>query len=418
MELLKNTTDLIGLKDKNIKILFALRHQTHIEVRAKLDHQAPLCPHCQGKMIKYDYQKSSKIPLLDLQGMPTVLKLKKRRFQCKSCRRVSVAETPLVQKNCQISKEVWSKIAQLHTEKLTNTAIAQRLHISVSAVQRKLEQFTFKEDFSKLPKVLSWDEFSRNKGNLAFIAQDFETRQIVTILENNRQTTIKNHFFKFPRKVREQVKFVTVDMSGSYIPIIKQLFPYAQIVLDRFHIIQHLSRAMLTTRITIMKSFDKQSLPYRAMKNHWRIFQKDSRKLPDKAFYSRTFRQTLTLREVVAKTLAFSDELRYYYDLYQLLLFHFQEKRVTEFFGLIDDNVSVVNSAFKTVFKTFIKYKTYITNALNYPYSNAKLEATNKLIKDIKRNAFGFRNFKNFKTKILIALNIQKERTNMILSRS
>lgn len=418
MELLKNTTDLIGLKDKNIKILFALRHQTHIEVRAKLDHQAPLCPHCQGKMIKYDYQKSSKIPLLDLQGMPTVLKLKKRRFQCKSCRRVSVAETPLVQKNCQISKEVWSKIAQLHTEKLTNTAIAQRLHISVSAVQRKLEQFTFKEDFSKLPKVLSWDEFSRNKGNLAFIAQDFETRQIVTILENNRQTTIKNHFFKFPRKVREQVKFVTVDMSGSYIPIIKQLFPYAQIVLDRFHIIQHLSRAMLITRITIMKSFDKQSLPYRAMKNHWRIFQKDSRKLPDKAFYSRTFRQTLTLREVVAKTLAFSDELRYYYDLYQLLLFHFQEKRVTEFFGLIDDNVSVVNSAFKTVFKTFIKYKTYITNALNYPYSNAKLEATNKLIKDIKRNAFGFRNFKNFKTKILIALNIQKERTNMILSRS
>ncbi|HEL0589933.1 TPA: ISL3 family transposase, partial [Streptococcus equi subsp. zooepidemicus] len=257
MELFKNTTDLVGLKDKNIKILFALRYQTYIEIRARLDYQAPPCPHCQGKMIKYDFQRYSKIPLLDIQGMPTLLKLKKRRFQCKSCRRVSVAETPLVEKNCQISKEVWAKIVQLHTEKLTNTAIAQRLHISVSAVQRKLEQFTFTEDFSNLPEVLSWDEFSRNKGKLAFIAQDFETRQIVTILENNRQTTIKNHFYKYPRKVREQVKFVTVDMSGSYIPIIKQLFPCAQIVLDRFHIIQHLSRAMITTRIAIMKSFDK-----------------------------------------------------------------------------------------------------------------------------------------------------------------
>ncbi|MCQ9224970.1 transposase, partial [Streptococcus suis] len=41
------------------------------------------------------------------------------------------------------------------------------------------------------------------------------------------------------------------------------------------------------------------------------------------------------------------------------------------------------------------------------PYSNAKLEATNKLIKDIKRQAFGFRNFTNFKTKIYIALNIK-----------
>ncbi|HEL1629938.1 TPA: transposase, partial [Streptococcus suis] len=51
------------------------------------------------------------------------------------------------------------------------------------------------------------------------------------------------------------------------------------------------------------------------------------------------------------------------------------------------------------------------------PYSNAKLEATNKLIKDIKRQAFGFRNFTNFKTKIYIALNIKNERTNFVLSR-
>ncbi|EMC26376.1 putative transposase, partial [Streptococcus mutans ST6] len=138
-------------------------------------------------------------------------------------------------------------------------------------------------------QILSWDEFSRNKGKLAFIAQDFETRKIVTVLENNKQSTIKNYFYNYPRMVRERVKVVTVDMSASYIPIIKQLFPNAQIVLDRFHIIQHLSRAMMSTRVAIMKSFDIKSLPYRAMKNHWRILHKDSRKLSDKAFYSRTF---------------------------------------------------------------------------------------------------------------------------------
>ncbi|HFR3766667.1 TPA: transposase, partial [Streptococcus suis] len=59
----------------------------------------------------------------------------------------------------------------------------------------------------------------------------------------------------------------------------------------------------------------------------------------------------------------------------------------------------------------------YITNAMELPYSNAKLEATIKLIKDIKRQAFGFRNFKNFKTKTYIALNIEKERTKFVLSR-
>ncbi|MCU9533748.1 ISL3 family transposase [Streptococcus sp. CSL10205-OR2] len=418
MEHLKNTTNLLGIKDPNIIILLVLKHQAHIEIKAKLDHKPPLCPHCHGKTIKYDFQRTSTIPILDVQGMPTLLKLKKRRFQCKDCHRVAVAKTSLVKKNCQISEPVWKKITHAHTQKLTNSDIANQLHISVSTVQRKLSQFTFKERYHHLPQVLSWDEFSRNKGKLAFIAQDYNTKKIVTILENNRQTTIKNYFYKYPRKVRELVKVVTVDMSGSYIPLIKQLFPKARIVLDRFHIIQHLNRAMMSTRIAIMKRFDKKSLPYRAMKNHWRILHKDSRKLSLKLFYSRTFRQTLTPKEIVRKTLQFSDELRYYYNLYQLLLFHFQQKNTHQFMALIEDNYHLVNHAFKTVFRTFKKYKASIANALELPYSNAKLEATNKLIKDIKRQAFGFRNFNNFKTKILIALNIKRERINVILSRT
>ena len=196
MEHIKNSTKLIGIKDLNIKIALILKHQTHIEIRAELDYPAPACPHCQGKMIKYDFQRPATIPILDVQGMATVLKLRKRRFQCKACRRVSVAKTSLVKKHCQISQPVWAKITQLLIEKQTNTDIARRLHVSVSTVQRQLNAFTFKDNFETLPEVLSWDEFARNKGKLAFIAQDFKTKKIIALLENNRQTTIKKHFYK------------------------------------------------------------------------------------------------------------------------------------------------------------------------------------------------------------------------------
>ncbi|MCY7211044.1 transposase, partial [Streptococcus anginosus] len=80
-------------------------------------------------------------------------------------------------------------------------------------------------------------------------------------------------------------------------------------------------------------------------------------------------------------------------------------------------NLSAVHPIFQTVFRTFLKDRDKILNALELPYSNAKLEATNNLIKVIKRNAFGFRNFDNFKKRILIALNIKRERTNLVLSR-
>ena len=282
---------------------------------------------------------------------------------------------------------------------------------------RKLDQFTFKEHYDKLPAVMSWDEFGFKKGELAFVAQNYEINEPITILDNRHQTTIRNYFLKYPLKVRQQVQFITMDMSGAYIPLARKLFPNAKIVLDRFHIIQHLGRAFLKTRIAIMNQFDKKSLPYRALKNHWRLFQKDSRKLSLNSFYSKTFRQTLAPHEVVAKTLVFSKELTDYYTLYQLLLFHFQEKRVDEFFELIEENRSKVNHYFQTVFRTFLRHKQYIQNALETDYSNAKLEATNKLIKDIKRLGFGFRNFINFKKRVFITLNIHKKRTYPVLSR-
>ena len=57
-----------------------------------------------------------------------------------------------------------------------------------------------------------------------------------------------------------------------------------------------------------------------------------------------------------------------------------------------------------------------VINRVTHKEIIAKLGATNNLIKLIKRNAFGFRNFENFKKRIFVALNIKKERTKFVLS--
>ncbi|WP_188595292.1 ISL3 family transposase, partial [Streptococcus himalayensis] len=228
---------------------------------------------------------------------------------------------------------------------------------------------------------------------------------------------IRNHFLRYPRQVRNRVKFITMDMFSPYYQLAKQLFPHAKIVLDRFHVVQHLSRAMNRVRTQIMNAFDRKSHEYKTLKRYWKLVQQDSRKLSDKRFYRPTFRMHLTNKEIVAKLIGYSQELREHYELYQLLLFHFQEKQADQFFGLIQDTRQTVDPIFQTVFNTFLKDKDKILNAMELPYSNAKLEATNNLIKVIKRNAFGFRNFENFKKRILIAINIKKEKTKLVLSR-
>ncbi|VQI63216.1 transposase [Streptococcus pneumoniae] len=144
---------------------------------------------------------------------------------------------------------------------------------------------------------------------------------------------------------------------------------------------------MSRVRVQIMNQFHRKSHEYKAIKRYWKLIQQDSRKLSDKRFYRPIFRMHLTNKEILNKLLSYSQDLKHHYQLYQLLLFHFQNKEK-------------------------------IVNALQLHYSNAKLEATNNLIKLIKRNAFGFRNFENFKKRIFIALNIKKERTKFVLSQA
>ena len=134
-------------------------------------------------------------------------------------------------------------------------------------------------------------------------------------------------------------------MFSPYYELAKQLFPCAKIVLDRFHIVQHLSCAISRVRVHIMNQFERKSHEYKAIKRYWKLIQQDSRKLSDKRFYRPTFRMHLTNKEILDKL-----------------------------------------------------------------YSNAKLEATNNIIKLIKRNAFGFRNFENFKKRFFYRSEHQKRK--------
>ena len=58
---------------------------------------------------------------------------------------------------------------------------------------------------------------------MSFIAQDFDKLNIITVLEGRTQAIIRNHFLKYDRTVRCQVKIITMDMFSSYYDLAKQL---------------------------------------------------------------------------------------------------------------------------------------------------------------------------------------------------
>ena len=59
MEQLYFITKLLDIKDPNIQIIDVVNRDTHKEIFAKLDYDAPSCPECGSQMKKYDFQKPS-----------------------------------------------------------------------------------------------------------------------------------------------------------------------------------------------------------------------------------------------------------------------------------------------------------------------------------------------------------------------
>ena len=84
-----------------------------------------------------------------------------------------------------------------------------------------------------------------------------------------------------------------------------------------------------------MNQFDRKSHEYKAIKRYWKLIQQDSRKLSNKRFYRPAFRMHLTNKEILDKLLGYSENLKSHYVLYQLLLFHFQNKEPEKFFDLL-----------------------------------------------------------------------------------
>ena len=63
--------------------------------------------------------------------------------------------------------------------------------------------------------------------------------------------------------INARLKTISMDLNSYYQEIVIRLFPNAQIIIDRFHIVAMLTRAFNQYRTQVMKRFEKTSRNYR-----------------------------------------------------------------------------------------------------------------------------------------------------------
>ena len=414
--------NLLNLKDKNIYFdeIFSSSQIDKNGMKctifhAKLTYKPESCPCCGNKninnsIIKHSF-KVSNITLLEVSSTPTILRLKKQRFLCKKCRKTFSAKTNIVEKNCYISNNLKFRIALELKEMVSVKYIAKSFNVSNSTVIRIMNSYynDYKINRNYLPENLCFDEFKSTKdadGAMSFIYCDADApHSIIDIVENRRLNYLKQYFDLYPKEVRAKVKTITIDMYTPYMTLIKELFPNAKIIIDRFHIVQLVSRVLNKVRISVMNTKKNKEIPiYNKLKKYWKLILKADRKCSYTAKRHRLFNKFISEYEIVNFLLSVDTNLKLVYEFYQDIIYALEYKDIDAFERSI--NKKRGNSKdITTTLKTLRKHFGSISNSLKYTYSNGALEGINNKIKVLKRIGYGFRRFHNFRTRILICFN-------------
>ena len=109
-----------------------------------------------------------------------------------------------------------------------------------------------KQDWG-LPKRLSLDEFARKKGqgNFATILTDLDKSSLLEVIDSHKSDDIIAILKQQPLAMREGVEEVCVDMWGGFPKVIREVFPNAKIVVDRFHVQKLLNKALNKIRLAL-----------------------------------------------------------------------------------------------------------------------------------------------------------------------
>lgn len=413
--------NLLNIKDNNIHIYEkidtkVIKGTNYKIIEGILTYNPKYCPCCgvinesTNDIIKWGFRKNCIVKIPKISNCKARLILHKQRFLCKHCGDTFIAETNLIDRNKNISNNTELQIVEELMLKQSEKDIANRLDVSVSKIDRKLNDISSHTvlKHSILPSSMNWDEFKATKdtkGKMAFLIVDNNKGNIFDVLDSRKSRDLEKYFRRYPRYVRDKVRFISIDFYSGYIFLAKKLFKKAKVVIDPFHIVTQCYVALNSTRISLCK---KNNIHYNKLKDLWKLIIKNENDLSNKKVYSKHFHKEISQIDMVNYMINTNQTLRADYNCYQGIINSLKEKNFIKFKKIIEHPSKDLSIKMKNALKLYRENIKYIENTFNYNINNGIIEGTNNIIKTIKRIAFGYKRFDHFVSRIFLIKGIIK----------
>lgn len=314
------------------------------------------------------------------------------RVFCPRCG-LRVEKVPWARRWERVTQALAQAIALL-AKKLSFKEVAEYFGLDwkvVATVVKRVVEEGLKLRKVKTLHILGIDEVSRKKGHRYLtLVYDLKRGKLLWVGLDRKQETLDEFFRWLGKRRARTLRAICLDMWAPYLASVQHHAPQATLVFDRFHVVQHLNRAIdevrraEVRRLAHQEGIDLKKTRFILLKNPWNLTPKEHRRLS----------YLLKLNLPIVRAYYLKEEFQRFWD-------YLQEKRaqahLKQWFWW------ATHSRLQPIIEFARLVKDHLTGLLAWTklrISNGALEGMNNKIKLVSHRSFGFRNPQFFMTAI------------------
>jgi transposase len=235
----------LGLPDLQITDIHWRSGQVHIEAR----YVGPVaCPDCGSARLRRKGWCRRRVRHEDLGLRHCVLELSVPKAHCLACGRYFRQPPPGIRPRQRASEAFKEGIYRQHLDGINRSRLGRRERSGAATVERYF-RYGLARQFSewhppRCPAILGIDEhfFTRRKGYATTLC-DLRNHKVYDVVLGRSEAALEAYLARIEGK--SDVRVVCMDLAPVYRALVRKHFPNARIVADRFHVIRLINHHFL-----------------------------------------------------------------------------------------------------------------------------------------------------------------------------
>ena len=364
-----------------------------VGVEAQKVSEMEVCPRCATRSSSvYDHREVT-VRDAPLRDMGVRLVVRKRRFSCRPCGRPFTEPVPGIRKGYKTT-ERYRRSLLWACENFSDLSRVRRAYgCSSGYVYRALYAQLELERRQRLypwPSVIGLDEhfFRRGRGGFRqFVSMvvDYKNRRLFELVEGRTVAEMEAALGHIAG--RENVRQVVLDMCDPYRSFAQRFFPNAQLVADKFHVLRLLSPAINRQRRLVEGNRRSAALRRLLLCSRYRLEYGDRLALDQWLVNHPELRALYEAKEAL-------------HSLYRTRGYDRAKKALT---SLTDRLAASPIPELQTLRRTLMRWRREILAYFATGVTNGRTEGFNNKAKVVKKRAYGYRSFRNYRLRLLNA---------------